>query len=305
MQEIPLKDFRSGFVAVMGHPNVGKSTLINRFLGQKIAAVSPRPQTTRTRQLGILTTDAAQIIFIDTPGVHRPRHKLGEVMNQQAKEALEDADLILFIVDAAEPPTAEDRMLADMIARIQRQANTLIVLNKIDILNSSELAERQAQFQLLLPESRIFLISASRGDNCQELLDAIIASLPEGPAYYPEEQVTDLYERDIAADLIREAALIHLRDEVPHGIAVRIDEYKDREEHAAYIAATLLLERETHKAIVIGKDGSMLKKIGTSARQEIEALTGRRVFLELRVKVKKNWRNDEKALKSLGFIKKR
>jgi GTP-binding protein Era len=293
--------FRSGFVAVLGHPNVGKSTLINAFLGQKIAAVSPRPQTTRRRQLGIITLENAQVIFVDTPGVHQPRHKLGEKMNQQALEALQGADLVLFIVDASQPPDDEDRMLAELIKTSQRQEHTLMALNKIDLLETDQLLPRQFAFSELLPGVTVLPISASRGDQRTELFELILARLPEGPLYYPDDQVTDLYEREIAADLIREAALLHLRDEVPHGIAVRIDEYKDRDAGNAYIAATLLLERETHKPIVIGRGGSVLKKIGTSARQEIEAMTGRKVYLELRVKVRKNWRDDEAALKALGF----
>ena len=301
MQPSLSERFRSGFVAVTGHPNVGKSTLINRLLGQKIAAVSPRPQTTRRKQLGILTTVQAQIIFIDTPGIHKPRHKLGEAMNQQARDALEEADQVLFIVDASQPPTSEDHILARLIQEAKRQTITLVVLNKIDLIHADLLAERQAQFQDLLPEARVFPISATRGDNCPALLETLIAAMPEGPQYFPEEQITDLHERDIAVDLIREAALIFLREEVPHGIAVRLDEYKDRDEKTTYLAATLLLEREAHKPIVIGKNGAMLKRIGTSARKEIETMTGRKVFLELRVKVKKDWRDDEETIRKLGY----
>jgi GTPase len=294
-------EFKSGFVAVMGRPNVGKSTLINGFLGQKIAAVSPRPQTTRRRQLGIMTSSTAQVIFIDTPGVHQPHHKLGEAMNQQAREALEDVDLVLWIVDTSQPPTSEDQLLADLVRASHQEAVTILVQNKIDLVPPHEMAQRQSNFQALLPASQQVFVSATRGDGCQELLNLILERLPIGPLYYPEEQVTDLYEREIAADLIREAALLHLREEVPHGLAVRIDEYKDRSEETAYIAATLLLERETHKPILIGKGGTMLKKIGSTARQEIEKLVGRKVFLDLRVKVRKNWRDDEETLKSLGF----
>jgi GTPase len=294
-------EFKSGFVAVMGRPNVGKSTLINGLLGQKIAAVSPRPQTTRRRQLGIITSSTAQVIFIDTPGVHQPHHKLGEAMNQQAREALEDADLVLWIVDTSQPPTSEDQLLAELVRYSHQEAVTILVQNKIDLVPPHEMAQRQSDFQTLLPASKQIFVSATRGDGCQELLSLILDRLPNGPLYYPEEQVTDLYEREIAADLIREAALLHLREEVPHGLAVRIDEYKDRNEGTAYIAATLLLERETHKPILIGKGGTMLKKIGSTARQEIEKLVGRKVFLDLRVKVRKNWRDDEETLKSLGF----
>ena len=301
MDNSPTNDFKSGFVAVMGRPNVGKSTLMNGFLGQKIAAVSPRPQTTRRRQLGIITTPAAQVIFVDTPGVHQPRHKLGEAMNQQAREALEDADLVLWVVDTNQLPTSEDLLLAELVKSAQREGVTFLVQNKIDLVPAQELAQRQSVYQALLPAARQVFISATRGDGCQELLKLIVDRLPTGPLYYPTEQVTDLFEREIAADLIREAALIHLREEVPHGLAVRIDEYKDRSVDTAYIAATLLLERETHKPILIGKGGAMVKKIGVSARQEIEKLIGRKVFLDLRVKVRKNWQNDEKTLKSLGL----
>ncbi len=285
----------------MGRPNVGKSTLVNGLLGQKIAAVSPRPQTTRRRQLGIITSATAQVIFIDTPGVHQPHHKLGEAMNEQARTALEDADLVLWIVDTSQPPTSEDQLLADLVRSSHQEAVTILVQNKIDLVPIHEMAQRQNDFRVLLPTAQQVFVSATRGDGCQELLSLILERLPNGPLYYPEEQVTDLYEREIAADLIREAALLHLREEVPHGLAVRIDEYKDRNAGTAYIAATLLLERETHKPILIGKGGTMLKKIGSTARQEIQKLVGRKVFLDLRVKVRKNWRDDEETLKSLGF----
>ena len=292
---------KSGFVAIMGRPNVGKSTLINGLLGQKVSAVSPRPQTTRRRQLGILTLDRAQIIFVDTPGVHHPRHKLGESMNRVAREALADSDLVLFMVDASEMPNDDDRLLARLVADLNCSEKALLILNKIDLVDPKDLPGRQAAYQELLPLADALLISALRGDNRESLQEAIIDRLPEGPLYYPEDQVTDFYERDIVADLIREAALIHLREEVPHGIAIRIDDYVDRGEHTAYIAATLFIERESHKAIVIGQGGTMLKKIGSTARQQIEALTQRKVFLELRVRVRKSWRDDENALQSFGF----
>jgi GTP-binding protein Era len=285
----------------MGRPNVGKSTLINGLLGQKVSAVSPRPQTTRRRQLGILTLDRAQIIFVDTPGVHHPRHKLGESMNRVAREALADSDLVLFMVDASEMPNDDDRLLARLVADLNCSEKALLILNKIDLVDPKDLPGRQAAYQELLSLADALLISALRGDNRESLQEAIIDRLPEGPLYYPEDQVTDFYERDIVADLIREAALIHLREEVPHGIAIRIDDYVDRGEHTAYIAATLFIERESHKAIVIGQGGTMLKKIGSTARQQIEALTQRKVFLELRVRVRKSWRDDENALQSFGF----
>jgi GTPase len=294
--------FKTGFVAVMGRPNVGKSTLVNALLGQKIAAVSPRPQTTRKHQLGILTLENAQIVFVDTPGVHRPRHKLGERMNEEAQDALEHCDLILFLVDASQLPTDDDRLLASRIAGLQGGVRTLLVLNKIDLLpadSAADLAERREVYRALLPQAEAIAISATRGDNRDALLTTMLERLPEGEALYPEEQVTDLFERDIAGELIREAALLLLREEIPHGIAVRVDEFTERGDTGAYIAATIIVERESHKPIVIGQKGSMLKKIGSLARKEIENMSGRKVFLELRVKVRKNWREDEQAVRQL------
>lgn len=285
----------------MGRPNVGKSTLINALLQQKIAAVSPRPQTTRKRQMGILTSDQVQAIFVDTPGVHRPLHKLGENMNQEAIDALQECDVILFLVDASQPPHAEDQMLVDHIHATGRPAPILLALNKIDSVDADALQANRAAFEALLPGIESLPVSATRGDNLDRLIQILTGWLPEGMPFFPEEQVTDLYERDIAADLIREAALNLLRDEVPHGIAIRIDQFLEREDTGAYIEATLFVERESHKGIVIGQNGSMLKKIGTTARLAFEAASGRKVFLRLRVKVRKNWRNDEKVLRSFGY----
>lgn len=300
-EQSPEEEFKSGFVAVMGKPNVGKSTLINALLGQKIAAVSPRPQTTRKRQMGILTQENAQIIFIDTPGVHKARHKLGESMNQHALETLTESDLILVIVDASKPPDDDDRMLSSALAQLDRPINTILALNKIDLLEADQQALRESEFSNLVPQATIITVSATRGDHLDLLLQEIIEQLPEGPVYFPKDQITDLYEREIAADLIREAALYLLRDEVPHGIAIRIDQFTERNEHGAYIEATIFVERESHKGIVIGQGGKTLKEIGSSARREIEAMSGRKVFLRLRVKVRKNWRNDEKVLRRFGF----
>lgn len=290
-----------GFVAVMGRPNVGKSTLVNALLGQKVAAVSPRPQTTRKRQMGILTTDTAQVIFIDTPGVHQARHKLGENMNQEAIDTLQESDCILFVVDASQEPTVEDAMLADLLKKVPSIVPVILALNKIDQVAEETLPARSETYIQMLPQATVFPISATRGDHLDELMQAILRLLPQGNPFFPEGQVTDLYERDIAADLIREAALNILRDEVPHGIAVRIDQYIERGEEGAYIEATLFVERESHKPIVIGQGGTMLKKIGSAARKEIEAMGGRKIYLRLRVKVRKNWRDDEKVLRWFGF----
>lgn len=293
--------FKSGFVAVMGKPNVGKSTLINALMGQKIAAVSPRPQTTRKRQLGILSLENAQIIFVDTPGMHLAHHKLGEYMNQEAIDTLEECDLILFVVDASQAPSDEDHMLANTIKAIKKPIATILAMNKIDRVEAGNIPDLQSDFLSIIPNSQPIPISATRGDNLIFLSDEIIRALPEGPLFFPEDQITDLYEREIAADLIREAALIILRDEVPHSIAIRIDQFTERGDHGAYIEATIFVERESQKGIVIGKRGTMLKRIGTAARLEIETMTGRKIYLQLRVKVRKNWRNDKNVLRWFGY----
>lgn len=300
MDQFP-DDFKSGFVAVMGRPNVGKSTLINRLLGTKIAATSPWPQTTRKTQMGILTLDNAQIVFVDTPGVHNPIHKLGERMNEEALMVLEESDIILFVVDISEPPSDEDRLLASSLGKVKRGIPQILALNKVDLVPKKSIQANQEQFQFLLSQAETITISSTEGENLDELISIIISLLPDGPPFFPEDQLTDLYEREIAADLIREAILFNLRAEVPHSIAVRIDEYKDRDNNYTYIAATLFVERDSQKGIVIGQGGETLKKIGIAARQKIEELIGRKVYLQLRVKVRKNWRNDPAALRLFGF----
>lgn len=299
----PLNGYRAGYVALVGRPNVGKSTLMNYLLGQKIAAVSPRPQTTRQRQLGILTLDNAQAIFMDTPGLHIPAHKLGEYMNLVAEDALREADIIVWLVEANSLPTDEDRLIAEKLRTLVHPPPVLLALNKMDLLPAEELSERMADYHALLPGAEIMTISAVNGVNCDELLAGLLRHLPMGEPFFNADQLTDFYERDIAADLIREAALLHLREEIPHGTAVRIDEYTERGESGAFISATIFVERDSHKAIVIGKGGEMLKSIGVTARREIEAMSGRRVYLELRVKVNKNWRNKPDALRWLGYAR--
>jgi GTP-binding protein Era len=296
---------KSGFVALVGRPNVGKSTLINALLAQQVAAVSPRPQTTRRRQLGILTLSDAQIIFMDTPGIHKPVHKLGEYMNREAEAALEDTDVTLVLFSLFERPNDEDRRVAEQVLRRASQSQVLVALNMVDLIAQEALAQRSADYQALLPDEEILHISATRGDNLDRLQQRIIELLPKGPRYYPEDEVTDAYERDIAADLIRAATLDSLRDEVPHCVAVRIEEYKERNQHGAYIRATLFVERDSQKGIVIGKGGSMLRQIGSKARHQIEAMSGRKVYLELRVKVLRGWRNKPSSLKQLGFLSSR
>jgi GTP-binding protein Era len=300
MDQIP-EGFKSGFVAVMGCPNVGKSTFVNKLLGTKIAATSPWPQTTRKTQMGILTLELAQIIFVDTPGVHNPIHKLGERMNQEALKVLEDSDVILFLVDISQLPDEEDKLLADTLSKLRRSVRTIMILNKVDLVSQEIYEEHQELYHSLVPSSESVAVSSTRGDNLEELVNKVVSLLPEGPPFFPDDQITDLYEREIAADLIREAVIYNLRAEVPHSIAVRIDEFKDKEQNLTYIAATLFVERDSQKGIVIGKGGGTLKKIGIDARQKIEELIGRKVYLQLRVKVRKNWRNDDAALRLFGF----
>jgi len=295
-------EFRSAFIAIIGRPNVGKSTLVNALLGQKIAAVSPKPQTTRKRQLGILTTDSAQLVFVDTPGMHNPRHKLGTFLNQEAEEALKGVDVIVWLVDASVKPTEEDRQIASLLERVPRRTPLVLAANKMDLVPAEALTPHLEAYQASLKRDvQSISISATQNQNLDQLLELLISLSPIRAPEYDEEQVTDSYERDIAADLIREACLHKLREEVPHGVGVRVDEFAERENGMLYIAATIFVERESQKGIVIGEGGKMMKQIGSSARKEIEEMGGRPVFLELRVKVLKDWRNDENAMKRLGY----
>ena len=292
---------KSGFISIIGHPNVGKSTLVNAFLGQKIAAVTPKAQTTRRRQMGILTTDDYQLVFLDTPGIHTPHHKLGDFLNQEAEEAMRKVDVILWLVDAAEGPTQDDQRIAAMLAQLKKRPPLMVALNKIDLIDPEKIPARKQEFSSLVTNAEVCALSATRGEGRLELLEALVAKMPMREPEFDEGQITDYYEREIAAELVREACLIHLRNEVPHGVNVRIDEFTERGDTGAHIAATVFVERDSQKGIMIGEAGSMLKKIGTTARQEIESMSGRKVFLELRVKVEKDWRDDESALRRFGY----
>lgn len=297
-----MNDFRTGFIAIVGRPNVGKSTLVNALLGQKIAAVSPKPQTTRKRQLGILTSEKYQLVFVDTPGMHNPRHKLGKFLNREAEESLEGVDAILWLVDGAVKPTEEDQQIASLLSKLPRRTHLVLAANKMDLIPAEALTRNLEAYQLLARrDAKAISISAAQNQNLDELIELLVSLSPFRVPEFDEEQVTDSYERDIAADLIREACLHKLREEVPHGVGVRIDEFKERENGMLYIGATIFVERDSQKGIVIGEGGKMLKAIGSAARKEIEAMGGRPVFLELRVKVLKDWRNNENALQRLGY----
>ncbi len=292
---------RSGFVAVVGRPNVGKSTLMNAYLSQKVAIVSPKPQTTRVRQLGILTVPDYQIVFVDTPGYHTPQHRLGEFMVEAAAGAIPDADVVLFLVDVAEPPGEEDRLLAEMIAKGHGDAPVILAMNKSDLLKPADVRPHTDAYRELIPNAAWMLVSASRGDNQDRLLEMVVDVLPEGPRYYPADQVTDARVRDLAGEVVREQILTLLRDEVPHSVAVLVNDYKERGENLVYIGATIYVERESHKGIVIGAKGSMLKSIGAAARQEMERMLDLHVYLDLWVKVWPKWRTKPGALKQLGY----
>ncbi len=297
-----MNDFRSGYIAIIGRPNVGKSTLVNALLGQKIAAVSSKPQTTRKRQLGILTEEKYQLIFVDTPGMHSARHKLGTFLNQEAQESLQGVDVVLWLVDGSARPTDEDREIGLLLNGLPRRTPLVLVANKMDLVSAEALAKNLEAYQATVKkEASVTSISAMKNQNLSELIELLVSFCPFRAPEYDEEQVTDSYERDIAADLIREACLNKLREEVPHGVGVRIDEFKERENGMLYIGATVFVERESQKGIVIGEGGGMLKSIGSAARKEIEEMGGRPVFLELRVKVLKDWRNDEDAMQRFGY----
>ena len=297
-----MNDFRTGYIAIIGRPNVGKSTLVNALLGQKIAAVSPKPQTTRRRQLGILTADRYQLIFADTPGIHSARHKLGEFLNQEAQEALEGVDVVLWLVDVSVKPTEEDKQIGLLLNKLPRRTPLVLAANKMDLVPAEAVTPRLEAYQASVrKEAQVVAVSAAQNQNLDQLVELLVSLSPFRAPEFDEEQVTDSYEREIAADLIREACLNKLRDEVPHGVGVRVDEFAERENGMLYIAATVFVERNSQKGILIGEGGRMMKDIGSAARRQIEEMGGRPVFLELRVKVLKDWRNDENALQRFGY----
>lgn len=295
-----MAEFKSGFVAMVGRTNVGKSTLMNRLIGQKIAITCNKPQTTRTRIRTILTEERGQMIFIDTPGFHKAKTKLGEFMVEVAERTLNEVDVILWLVEPTDYVGTGDRHIADLLKN--NKTPKVLVINKIDTVPKDKILAMIAMYKDLVDFDEIIPVSALSGTNEEELKDIIYKLLPEGPMYYDEDELTDQPERQIVAELIRESALKCLSDEIPHGIAVGIESFKERPSGDFFdIEATIVCERDSHKGIIIGKGGAMLKKIGTKARLEIESLLGFRVNLRLFVKVKKDWRDSDFLLKNYGF----
>ena len=294
--EVP-EGFKAGYVALIGRPNVGKSSLVNSLVGERLAPTSPVPQTTRRRLLGILSLDQAQVVFVDTPGIHKPTQRLGELMVSQATGALMDADVVLCVVDLTREPGEEDRLALQLATRCE--VPRFLIMNKLDLVPDGGF---RAAFEAQPELDRQFHVSALRGDGLPDLLAAIVEKLPEAPPFFPTDQLTDVYEREVASDLIREAALGSLNQELPHAIAVKVEEWKERDNGMLYVSALLIVERESQKGIVIGRGGQMLKGIGIQAREKLEGWLQKRVYLELQVKVMKKWRKNENALRWLGFV---
>jgi len=288
-------------VSVVGKPNVGKSTLMNAYLGQKVSIVSPKPQTTRRRVLGILTLDRAQVIFADTPGIHTPLHKLGEIMVKTAVQTIPGADVLLWLIDAAHLPSREDRQIVRIIAQRGRGTPLILGLNKSDLVASDERPVRaEAYLRLVQPVDWMFL-SSTQGENRDLLLDTLIAHLPVGPCYYPKDQITDQTERVITAELIREQVLLRTHQEVPYSVEVIVDEFKPRSKKLVYIHATIIVERSSQKRILLGRKGQMIRIIGQAARHQIEDMVNAQVYLDLWVKVRSKWRQKESELGRLGY----
>ena len=294
------KKFYSGFVSLVGRPNVGKSTLMNRLIGEKIAIISNKPQTTRNRVQSILTKDDFQIVFIDTPGIHKPRHKLGEFMVKSAETTLNEVDAVLMLIEPADRVLEADRLIIEKFSKIK--SPVILVINKVDSTDKERVFKVIDNYRKLYDFAEIVPISALEGTNTDELLEVIKKYLPEGPQYFPSDMITDQPERQIAADRIREKALRLLQEEIPHGIAVEIMEMKKRPEgNMVDVRATIYCEKDSHKGIIIGKHGAMLKKIGTNAREDIQKLLGSPIYLDLWVKVKKDWRDNDFLLKNFGY----
>lgn len=292
------KDFRSGYVSIIGRPNVGKSTLLNTILGEKIAIVTAKPQTTRNRIVGIKTVSHAQIIFIDTPGIHKPKHVLGETMVKVALRALNEVDVILYLVDPHEPKRG-DRSIIDILKKVK--THVFLLINKIDTVKKSQLLPVIDSFKKLYHFNEIIPVSALNQDGISILFDKVYGYLPQGPKYYPDDLITDQLERFMVSEIIREKVMDATEEEVPHSVAVEVAQWIEREDGLVSVICNIYVEREGQKGIIIGKQGSMLKSIGSAARADIEKLLNTKTFIELWVKVKRNWRNDKRMLREFGY----
>ncbi|MBY8908685.1 GTPase Era [Salinicoccus roseus] len=292
-------EFKSGFISIIGRPNVGKSTFMNKVLGQKVAIMSDKPQTTRNKIQGVLTTETSQMIFIDTPGIHKPKHQLGEHMMKVARNTLRETEAILFLVNVAEELGRGDEYIIDMLKHTETPI--ILVLNKIDLVHPDKLIEQIEVYKDKLPFADVVPISALQGNNVDRLLEVIEGYLPEGPMYYPEDRITDHPEHFIVGELIREKALHLTSQEIPHAIGVEVERMKADARGTVNVSAVIYVERDSQKGMVIGKNGKMLKEIGKMARIDIENLLGSRVYLELWVKVQKDWRNKSQFIRSLGY----
>lgn len=293
--------FKSGYVTIIGRPNVGKSTLMNRILGEKLSIVSNKPQTTRNNIQTILTSKEHQIIFVDTPGIHKPKHKLGEYMVNSAKNSMKEVDIIVFITNPGEELGRGDRFILESLK--DTKTPVFLVLNKIDEATKENVAACLAKYSQEFNFKEIVPISALRGKNVDLLVDLMVQNLPEGPMYYPEDMITDVQERFIVSEIVREKALRTLRDEVPHGIAVDVLQMKQAENGTYHIEVDLICEKDSHKGIIIGKNGQSLKKIGETARYELERMFDSKVNIKIWVKVRKEWRDNQNLLRELGYKK--
>ncbi|MCM3710859.1 GTPase Era [Sporosarcina luteola] len=293
-------NFKSGFISIIGRPNVGKSTFLNRVVGQKIAIMSDKPQTTRNKVQGVVTTDNSQMVFIDTPGIHKPKHKLGDFMVKSARNTLKEVDVIMFMVNADEPIGGGDRFIIDLLQNTETPV--FLVINKIDLVHPDDLLTTITSYTKEYDFAEVVPLSALNGNNVERLMETLTKYLPEGPKYYPDDQVTDHPERFIISEFIREKVLHLTREEIPHSVAVVIEKIeRDESRGLVDVAATIIVDRDSQKGIVIGKKGALLKEIGTKARHDIEMLLGSKVYLELWVKVQKDWRNKPGQLREFGF----
>lgn len=293
------KEFHSGFVAIIGRPNVGKSTLLNRIVGQKIAIMSDKAQTTRNKIQGVYTREDAQIVFIDTPGIHKPKHALGDFMVKTAYSALKGVDAVLVVVNANEKIGPGDLFVINKVKDLNLPI--FLLINKIDLCQSQDLLEIIDRYQQELEFTEIFPISATEGDNVDRMLESLLMFMPEGPQYYPADQVMDHPEYFVVSELIREKILHLTREEIPHSVAVQIHQMQRNEDDKVEVQATIIVERKSQKGIIIGAQGSMIKKIGQLARRDIEQLLGDKVYLDLWVKVQKDWRDRQSQLNDFGY----